>query len=193
MKWYAINKEYVNYLKQFDAIVPNVDYTGKLKNFLGVVFKSEYGWDYFAPLTSYKPKFRTMQNTIDFYKIVNENGKIYGAIDLNNMIPVPKGEYIEVTPMTLPSLRTFDKPREITKYWRLLKIESSLINDGIITYYAEKLYQFVLRNPSSSIAERCCNFSLLEKKCAEYVRNKGNSEPNRVYNSIEDDFDDYDK
>lgn len=30
MKWYAINKEYVNYLKQFDAIVPNVDYTGKL-------------------------------------------------------------------------------------------------------------------------------------------------------------------
>ena len=77
MKWYAINKEYVNYLKQFDAIVPNVDYTGKLKNFLGVVFKSEYGWDYFAPLTSYKPKFRTMQNTIDFYKIVNENGKIY--------------------------------------------------------------------------------------------------------------------
>lgn len=31
------------------------------------------------------------------------------------------------------------------------------------------------------------------KKCAEYVRNKGNSEPNQVYNSIEDDFDDYDK
>ena len=27
----------------------------------------------------------------------------------------------------------------------------------------------------------------------EYVRNKGNSEPNQVYNSIEDDFDDYDK
>lgn len=39
MKWYALNKEYVNYLKQFDSIVPNIDYTGKLKCFLGVVFK----------------------------------------------------------------------------------------------------------------------------------------------------------
>lgn len=34
---------------------------------------------------------------------------------------------------------------------------------------------------------------IYEAQKDEYVRNKGNSEPNQVYNGIEDDFDDYDK
>ena len=78
MQWYALNKEYVNYLKQFDSLVPNVEYTGKLKCFLGIILKSQNGYDYFAPLTSYKPKFQAMSNDIDFYKLVGKNGKIYG-------------------------------------------------------------------------------------------------------------------
>ena len=75
MKWYAVNKDYVQYLKQYDNVVPNIEYTGRLKCFLGVLIKSREGCDYFAPLTSYKPKFITMNNSIDFYKIENENGK----------------------------------------------------------------------------------------------------------------------
>lgn len=188
MKWYALNKEYVKYLKQFDAIVPNIEYTGKLKCFLGVVFTGDNGIDYFAPLTSYKPKFISMNNDIDFFKIVNEEGRIYGAIDINNMIPVPKNEYIEITLYNLPNLRDFDNKREIRSYWKLLQTELSCINEKVLLYNAEKLYRFVVQNPNSPLAQRCCNFPLLEEKCLEYMKEKERN----IINNIEDDYDDFD-
>ena len=119
MKWYALNKEYVNYLKKYDDIVPNIDYAGKMKCFLGVLLKSNKGMEYFAPLTSYKPKFITMNNDIDFFKIVGTQGKIYGAIDINNMIPVPKNEYTEVLYENISQFRDFKNQRERKSYWKL--------------------------------------------------------------------------
>lgn len=172
MKWYAVNKDYVRYLKQYDNVVPDVEYTGRLKCFLGILIKSREGCDYFAPLTSYKPKFITMNNSIDFYKIENENGKIYGAIDLNNMIPVPETEYTEVNFATLPTLRVFESYREMVRYWKLLNTEMSLINEDVLLHNAEKLYRFVVHNPNSALAERCCNFTLLENKCVEYIERR---------------------
>ena len=83
MQWYALTKEYVNYLKQYDRFVPNIEYTGRLKCFLGIVFKSKNGFDYFAPLTSYKPKFQEMSNDIDFFKKV-ENTKQIKTINYNS-------------------------------------------------------------------------------------------------------------
>lgn len=168
MKWYALNKEYVNYLKRYDSFVPNIDYTGRLKCFIGVVFKDNTGIDYFAPLTSYKPKFINMKNDIDFLKLVDKNGKIYGAIDINNMIPVPKSEYIEITYDNLPMFRNFKNRRDQLSYWKLLNTEMKCINEPILLNNAEKLYRFVMNNPNSNLAQRCCNFSLLEKKCTEY-------------------------
>ena len=97
MKWYAVKKEYIDYLKKWDKKVPNVDYGNRMKCFIGVIFiKNDI--EYFAPLTSFKEKFISMKNDIDFYKITNyETGKIYGAIDINNMIPIPKEIYTEIT------------------------------------------------------------------------------------------------
>ena len=87
MKWYAVKKEYIDYLKKWDKKIPNVDYGNRMKCFIGVIFiKNDI--EYFAPLTSFKEKFISMKNDIDFYKITNyETGKIYGPIDINNMIP----------------------------------------------------------------------------------------------------------
>ena len=97
MKWYAVKKEYIDYLKKWDKKIPNVDYGNRMKCFIGVIFiKNDI--EYFAPLTSFKEKFISMKNDIDFYKITNyETGKIYGAIDINNMIPIPKEMYTEIT------------------------------------------------------------------------------------------------
>lgn len=170
MKWYALNKEYVNYLRRYDYIVPNIEYTGRLKCFLGVVFKGDNGIDYFAPLTSYKPKFTTMKNDIDFFKIVGTQGKIYGAIDINNMLPVSQNEYTEITFYNLPTFREFNNKREIKYYWKLLETELSCINEKVLLDNAEKLYRFVMQYPNSPLAQRCCNFSLLEEKCIEYNR-----------------------
>ena len=169
MKWYALNKEYVNYLKKYDNKVPNIEYIGKLKCFLGVIFKNN-GYDYFAPLTSYKPKFLTLRNNIDFYKIIGKNnGKIYGAIDINNMIPVPKLEYNEITFDNLSDFRDFSNKRERKSYWKLLQAELNCINEEILLSKAKKLYRLVTDNPNSSLALRCCNFRLLEEKCREWI------------------------
>lgn len=173
MKWYALNKKYVHYLKQYDSIVPNIDYTGKLKCFLGIIIKSSSsGLDYFAPLTSYKPKFKDMSNDIDFFRLVGNNGKIYGAIDVNNMIPVPKSEYTEITFDNLSDFRDFSTNREKKQYWKLLQAELSCVNEKILCNNAAKLYRFVTNYPQSSIAQRCCNFILLEEKCNKYIKNQ---------------------
>lgn len=168
MKWYALNKQYVKFLKRFDNIVPDVEYTGRLKCFLGIVLKSDNGIDYFAPLTSYKPKFRTLKNNIDFFKLVDDNKKIYGAIGINNMIPVPENEYTEITLENLSEFRDFTNQREKRSYWKLLQKELKLIDEDFIFQSAERLYHLVLTNPNSRIAERCCDFALLEEKCKEY-------------------------
>ena len=46
--------------------------------------------EYFAPLSSPKPKHKNMKNTLDFFKI--KNGEL-GAVNFNNMIPVNKNNY----------------------------------------------------------------------------------------------------
>ena len=172
MNWYALNKKYVNYLKEFDTLVPDIEYTGRLKCFLGIIIKSKIGYDYFAPLTSYKPKFKTMNNDIDFFKLIGVNKKIYGAIDINNMIPVPKTEYTEITLENLSEFREFSTNREKKQYWKLLQSELSCINEKVICNNAEKLYRMVIQYPNSPLAQRCCNYVLLEEKCKEYIKNQ---------------------
>ena len=38
MKWYAVKKEYIDYLKKWDKKIPNVDYGNRMKCFIGVIF-----------------------------------------------------------------------------------------------------------------------------------------------------------
>ena len=175
MHWYALNKEYIYYLKNFDNTVPNIEYIGRLKCFLGIVLKSNHNIEYFAPLTSYKPKFEKLNNDIDFYKIVGQNHKIHGAININNMIPVPKEQYSVITFDNLPDFREFNNRREQKHYWKLLQTELSYINEDLLLNNAKKLFALVKEKPDSHIAKRCCNFSLLEEKCKQFINTYYNS------------------
>ena len=47
--------------------------------------------NYFAPLSSFKTKHEKMKNGLDFIKIGD-----YAVININNMFPLPKGEYTHV-------------------------------------------------------------------------------------------------
>ena len=151
INWYSIDKSYVNYLKKYDKNVPNIDYTGRLKCFLGIIIQIN-SIAYFAPLTSYKKKFDNMNNDIDFYKIIGKNRKVYGAININNMIPVSKNEYLEITFENLDELRIFKNKRDKKQYWKLLQTELSCINEEIILYNARRLYKYVQKYPNSILA-----------------------------------------
>ncbi len=170
MFWYSINNDYIKYLKKYDKFVPNVEYKNKMKCFLGIILRLD-GTDFFAPLRSYKKKFDNMKNDLDFFKIMNyKTGKIYGAIDLNNMIPVTSSNYTRVTFDNLEEFRIFDNQRDKKLYWKLLEKELNLIDKNIIFENAKIIY--VLKNlaPENNIARRCCNFKLLKEKCEEYSK-----------------------
>ena len=120
MKWYFIDKKYINFLKKIDYKVSKVDYgENKMKGFIGVVLQKENNTNYFSPVTSYKKKFEEMADNIDFIKIFDNNDKILGALDLNNMIPVPDNLCVEVTFDNLEEFRTFKNIEEKIKYWNL--------------------------------------------------------------------------
>lgn len=68
---------------------------------------------YFAPLSSYKDKHKKMRETVDFIKI-----KDYAVINLNNMIPVPSDQIIELD---------INKEKDLS-YRYLLQAESREVN-----------------------------------------------------------------
>ena len=61
----------------------------ELRPFIGILFKIE-NCEYFAPLSSPKPKYKTMKAIIAFLKI--KDGEL-GAVNFNNMIPVRENNY----------------------------------------------------------------------------------------------------
>lgn len=189
MKWYALTNEYIDYLKEFDSHVPNNDYGDRMKCFLGDVCAREGEIVFVAPLTSYKPKFENWENDIDFYKVENrESGKIFGAINLNNMIPVPKTVVTEITEDNLPEFRVFANKREQRNYWKLLQQELACINEEKIHKFAEKLLIVIESNPMSKLAGRCCKFQLLEHKAKEFGVAHMQTATHQIEHSAEEEF-----
>lgn len=164
-KLVRINHKYCDYLRKFDSRVPYNNGTKELRPFVGVLFKI-VNKEYFAPLSSPKPKHLKMKNYVDFFKI--DNG-LLGVINFNNMIPVNKDNY-EIIDLNKIELSVDDK-----KYRELLKNQIYWLNKNNIQVKqkSKKLYdKYLNKSLNKSIYERCCNFPLLEKKCDEYSKEK---------------------
>lgn len=118
---------------------------------------------YYAPFTSPKQKHLKMKNGKDFRKI---QGGQYGAINFNNMIPVPESALILIDIKNEPDL----------KYRRLLQNQyKSVIADlEMITNTASKLRKLVLTDDEQlseydrRIKSRCCDLKLLERIYTEF-------------------------
>lgn len=175
MKIYTIKETYINYLKLFDSRVPNVNYAGRMKPFIGIVLHAKSGYDYFCPLTSYKPKFTAVNDTITFMKITDQrNNHILGALKFNYMIPVPKHEVIEINEQNLDEFISFSTAAEKSKYWNLLNLELRIINKQKyrVLSKAERLYDICLTEVEQPINNYCLNFNLLDQKCRDFEMQK---------------------
>ena len=86
LKWYIVNKEYINYLRGFDNKVENINYSERLKPYIGILITINTV-NYYVPISSGKEKHYTMKENIDFIKIMNED-RVLGVLNLNNMIPI---------------------------------------------------------------------------------------------------------
>jgi protein AbiQ len=156
-----LESDYCDYLRQYDNKVPYNKYKKELRPFIGVLFEVE-NCKYFAPLSSPKPKHKTMKTTIDFLKIDRGN---LGAINFNNMVPVTDKNIIKLD----LDKDCFTKQEE--KYIKMLKEQLFWLNrnDEKLYVRSKKLYdKYINGTLNQNIAKRCCNFKLLEEKCIEY-------------------------
>lgn len=163
LNFYKINEKYIKYISQFDKKI-SISYDEKARRpFIGIVLEVN-GVLYFAPFTSPKEKHINMKNTIDFLKI--DEGRL-GAINFNNMIPIPIEECVKI-----------DVGNEKDENYKMLLYKqikwcNEKQNATIILRKAENLYKKVCcRKLPQRIIDRCCNFKILEKKSQQYMQNR---------------------
>lgn len=161
---YEVEKDYIDYLRIFDKLVPEEHPGKKSRKYIGVVIEID-DCKYFAPLSSPKSKHKKMKNDKDFLKI---NGGKHGAINFNNMIPVHEDALIEYDIKNDPDI----------KYRNILESQARFIrkNKDNIRKTAEKLYEILTSNKDEHVSERerlgnrCCKFKLLEQNSKSYVK-----------------------
>lgn len=169
MDWYIVNKDYFAYLFQFDNRIGYIDYNDKLKLHIGVVLEINTH-KFYVPISSPKPKHHNMSNSIDFHKLLDDNGQLLAVFNLNNMIPV-RNEHITLLKYSeIERYRTFKSLKDLNNYVYLLQIQHELIIkiEPILKQKALKLYQKCIQYPTSNLANRCCDFQLLQKKSNSY-------------------------
>lgn len=156
IKLYQVSPNYVDYLIPYAPHLFHNKQIGQQneRKYIGVVFHI-HDMDYFAPLSSFKAKHRSMTESLDFIKIRN-----YAVINLNNMFPVPSGQFSYVD---------ISKERN-SKYKSLLLTEYRYIKSiqEKIRKNAATLYQLKVKGTPSPLTKRCNDFELLEMLCKKY-------------------------
>ena len=162
--FYTVDPDYCSFIRLSDPLVPhNMGHKAK-RPFLGIVLTIN-DFSYYAPLTSPKPKHIKMKDQIDFIKI---NDGHWGAINLNNMIPVPLCCLNKVQ----IRINKTDSP-EVQAYNNLLTNQLSWCNShrGLIYDQAKLLYALITHhNADPKLRSRCCDFTLDEQNCLSFSR-----------------------
>ncbi|HHR5929650.1 TPA: type III toxin-antitoxin system ToxN/AbiQ family toxin [Providencia alcalifaciens] len=173
MKFYYVNSDYVEYLKQTDPknVQNNYENAKNQKPYLGIVL-SVNNKNYFAPLSSDKNlKYKSIKETNPtVFKLITTNNNYLGVIKLNNMIPVNKSELNEITKN--------DLLEKDSKYQKLLNTQRIVINHNVagIQQKAEQLYKLVVENKNEFYSQVSAKFTELEKACNNYAEHKKTKE-----------------
>ena len=159
LKIYEINAKYIDYLL---PAAPHLFQNKKPgqhneRKYIGVVLTIK-GFNYFAPLSSFKEKHRHMKEGVDFIKI-----KSYAVINLNNMFPVPMQEctYVDISLVKDQKYRAL----LLAEYRQIKSIEEK-IRKNALTLYRLKLKD----GNTTALTKRCNAFVLLENLCQVYQK-----------------------
>lgn len=157
IKIYEVNPKYIDYLL---PQAPHMFHNKKPgqqneRKFIGVVLHINEV-DYFAPLSSFKPKHETMKNSLDFLKVGN-----YAVINLNNIFPVPSGQYtyVDISKEKNPQYRKLLE----SEYRIIRKMQDKILKNATAVYNHK-----IANGTSTALAKRCNDFLLLETSCKNY-------------------------
>ena len=161
IKLYEVNAAYIDYLAPLASHLFRNKKEGQqnTRKYIGIVLTVNE-MKYFAPLSSFKDKHKRMQEGLDFIKVKN-----YAVINLNNMFPIPDGEYkyVDISRELNPKYKSL-----LLAEYRFIKSIQEKIRKNAFTLYNHKLNN----GNKTSLAKRCNDFALLEKACREYKYKK---------------------
>ena len=171
---FEIDSDYCNYLRKFDnKVMLNKDNQNSNKRpYIGIVLEINNN-KYFAPLTSPKDKHKKQMKKHSIDMILINNGT-YGAINLNNMIPVPESHLEKIDINILPT-----DSKEEKEYKNLLIDQQSWCdsNSEKIIRKANNLYKLINSNyTDEKLKNRCCNFKQDELYMKEYQNQHTNTQ-----------------
>lgn len=157
IKFYEINATYIDYLKPYAPHLFHNRREGQVneRKYIGVVLQVR-GNDYFAPLSSFKPKHQRMKEGLDFIKV-----RHYAVINLNNMFPVPSGacSYVDFSIVKDARYRAL-----LLAEYRFVKSIQDKIRKNAAALYKHKL----ANGNATPLARRCNDFLTLESVCTKY-------------------------
>lgn len=162
LKYIKITNSYIDYLKQYEARIPNYDYgEGHYKPFFVCLEFKDADIVYASQITSVKPRHYKMNNDYDFIKIFKDE-KLLGAINLNYMFPVAKGDFIEVE---LDEMQQYLNNPNASNQLRMIAEQVNL-NDVLsksIVVYKNKVNGY-----DNALSKRSLDFKDLEAKCIQH-------------------------
>ena len=175
MQIIEIEKDYINYLRNFDKFVlkPDEKDYKKERKYLGVVFSCD-SFDYFIPFSSpdkkddYDKDGKIRKSSMVVIRMIEkqkEENKLLGTLRLNSIIPICNKDVI----------KKYDILQEKDIFYKnLLFKEFNFIkeNKETIITKAKKLYTLKINNSKIPMLNFVCNFKLLEEKSLEYTFTK---------------------
>ena len=124
-------------------------------------------YKYCIPLSSVeaKLKYQNMSNNITFRKITDQEGKIIGVLNINNMIPV-KEEYL--IPFDMKISPSDDERQRKYKEHCMKELEWCREHEEEIVMLARELHRIVCSNQPFKKRGICPDYRLLEKECDKF-------------------------
>ena len=176
LKLYEIDMKYVRDLAQVDDNVMSVSpqINKDMRPFVGILVLIN-GKEYCVPLSSPKPKFIKKKNTIDFMRIIDNTvidekgmGKIIGALNFNNMLPVSKEVIYHIDLRKNPNDSGKNKAH---KELMVKQLDWCQKNEDKLLSHANRTYDMVTKYPDKSrdLVRRCCDFKKLEAVLEKYI------------------------
>ena len=157
LKFYDIDKNYINFLKTLDRQVPNIEYTSNNKFVCGIVLEVNEV-KYYAPISHKTEKQQTNLQIFD-------NEKPISTIRFSFMVPA----YSEVL-----KVKDFqDIAKTDSDYAALLRAEYSYCSSHIKNIQDKALAVYKIGcNKTHRLNYTCCDFKKLENEYMKYDKTK---------------------
>ena len=159
MKFYTIDDDYINYLKNFERRVWNNFDKENKRPYIGIIIMNNK-YDYYAPLTSPKPKNEKWRDSLTTIRLDDHNG-LYGFICLNNMIPVNNHLVKLLDFSTLKDKRYLDL---LNKENNIIRKKKNRIQKNADNLYKEITKKEIIKPFIKKIKPFCFDFKDLEDK-----------------------------